>query len=295
MSAAPSMPMYWDAYLADTTHLSTEEHGAYLLLLAAMWRRNGSIPDADRDNARIVGLTPAKWRKFKVRIAPLLAFEDGTITQKNLQKIWKNTQEKISKNRANGSKGGRPKSNKNNETAKPNGYVSDNPNESIPEPEPKEIDKSISSAREEKSDQDCFEEAWKAYQSCKLKASAQKKKPAKDAWRAASGRCPPDQLLLAVRKAVEIRNTATGFFPALPHMHRWLQRDEWKDVLSEDGSSDGEAPPLTDDHWRSIFRTWCETGQWPTALAGPSPEAPDCRAPAEMIKTAMEWKAGRAA
>ena len=60
MSKAPSMPMYWDAYLADTTHLSTEEHGAYLLLLAAMWRRDGWVPDDDRDNARIVGLTLAK-------------------------------------------------------------------------------------------------------------------------------------------------------------------------------------------------------------------------------------------
>ena len=49
MSKAPSMPMYWDAYIADTTHLSTEEHGAYLLLLAAMWRRDGSVPDDDKD------------------------------------------------------------------------------------------------------------------------------------------------------------------------------------------------------------------------------------------------------
>ena len=136
MSKAPSMPMYWDAYLADTTHLTTEEHGAYLLLLAAMWRRNGSVPDDDRDNARILGLTPAKWRKVKARLSDFLSFKDGEITQKNLQKIWRNTQEKIEKNRANGSKGGRPKSNKNNDMSKADGSVSVNPNKSIPEPEP---------------------------------------------------------------------------------------------------------------------------------------------------------------
>lgn len=136
MSKAPSMPMYWDAYIADTTHLTTEEHGAYLLLLAAMWRRNGSVPDSDKDIARIVGLTPAKWRRTKARLADFLIIENDEITQKNLQKIWKNTQEKIAKNRANGAKGGRPVSSKNKDLAKPNGSVSVNPNKSIPEPEP---------------------------------------------------------------------------------------------------------------------------------------------------------------
>lgn len=136
MSKAPSMPMYWDAYLADTTHLTTEEHGAYMLLLGAMWRRNGWVPDDDRDNARILGLTVGKWRKIKARLSGFLIFREGEISQKKLLEIWKNTQEKIEKNRANGAKGGRPKSKKNNDLAKANGYVSDNPNETIPEPEP---------------------------------------------------------------------------------------------------------------------------------------------------------------
>lgn len=130
------MPMYWDAYLADTTHLTTEEHGAYMLLLAAMWRRNGSIPEDDSDIARILGMTKGKWAKTKARLAGFLIFENGEISQKKLQKLWKNTQEKIEKNRANGAKGGRPVSSKNNDLAKANGSVSDNPIKTIPEPEP---------------------------------------------------------------------------------------------------------------------------------------------------------------
>jgi uncharacterized protein YdaU (DUF1376 family) len=133
------MPMYWDAYLADTTHLTTEEHGAYLLLLAAMWRRNGSVPDNDKDNARILGMTLAKWRKIKARLVSTISgfhAEGGAITQEKLQKTWENTQEKINKNRANGSKGGRPKGNKNKDLDEAKGSISDNPNESIPEPEP---------------------------------------------------------------------------------------------------------------------------------------------------------------
>lgn len=139
MSKAPSMPMYWDAYLADTTHLTTEEHGAYLLLLAAMWRRDGSVPDDDKDNARIVGVTVAKWRKIKARLVATIAgieLVDGVITQEKLQKTWQKTQETIEKNKQNGAKGGRPKSKENNNLAKANGFVSDKPSETIPEPEP---------------------------------------------------------------------------------------------------------------------------------------------------------------
>lgn len=154
MSKAPAMPMYWDAYLADTTHLTTEEHGAYMLLLAAMWRRNSWVPDDDKDNARIVGVTPAKWRKIKARLVDTvsgLRIADGRITQEKLQKVWENTQENIAKNRKNGAKGGRPKSNKNNDLAKPNGFVSVNPNETIPEPYPypePDIDKEKSTKKE---------------------------------------------------------------------------------------------------------------------------------------------------
>lgn len=136
MSKAPSMPMYWDAYLADTTHFSTEEHGAYLLLLAAMWRRDGTVPDADKDNARITGLTVRKWKAFKVRLGTMIIIENGHITQQNLQKIWKKTQEKIQKNAANGSLGGKAKSNKINKLDQANATKTLKRNPTIPEPEP---------------------------------------------------------------------------------------------------------------------------------------------------------------
>ena len=139
VSKAPAMPMYWDAYLADTTHLTTEEHGAYMLLLAAMWRRNGVVPDDDKDNARILGLTPAKWRKIKARFMVTISgfvVENDTITQEKLRKTWENTQEKIDKNRKNGAKGGRATSSKTNDLSQANAANSQERKPSIPEPEP---------------------------------------------------------------------------------------------------------------------------------------------------------------
>ena len=44
MAEAPIMPFATDAYIGDTTHLTTIEHGAYLLLLFAMWRTAGGSP-----------------------------------------------------------------------------------------------------------------------------------------------------------------------------------------------------------------------------------------------------------
>lgn len=136
MSIAPAMPLFLDAYLADTTHLSTEEHGAYLLLLMAMWRRDGSVPNDDRDISRIVGMELAKWRKTKKRLLPFLTIDGGMVSQKRLSKEWEYVRKKREKNAANGSKGGRPKSNINNRLDKANGSVSDNPNESTQNPEP---------------------------------------------------------------------------------------------------------------------------------------------------------------
>ena len=74
MTARPWMPFYFGDYLADTRHLSTLEHGAYLLLIAHYWQR-GSLPDNDEQLARIAGLTPGQWRKVAENLRPL--FSDG--------------------------------------------------------------------------------------------------------------------------------------------------------------------------------------------------------------------------
>ena len=89
MSQAPYMPLFVDAYLADTTHLTAEESGAYLHLLMAMWRHGGSVPNDDRDLARIARVSPSRWPRVKARIMPLLTLNpDGRLSQKRLTKEW---------------------------------------------------------------------------------------------------------------------------------------------------------------------------------------------------------------
>ena len=64
MAEFPALPLWTDAYLADTTHLSTIEHGAYLLLLMTAWRtKECCLPDDDKLLSRYARLTAAQWRR----------------------------------------------------------------------------------------------------------------------------------------------------------------------------------------------------------------------------------------
>lgn len=60
---------YTDAYLADTRHLSTIEHGAYLLMLFHAWREpDCSLPNDDNYLARITGMDLRTFRKHRANL-----------------------------------------------------------------------------------------------------------------------------------------------------------------------------------------------------------------------------------
>ncbi len=125
MSQAPVMPIYTDAYLADTMHLTCEQHGAYLKLLIVTWRNNGNpLPDDNERLCRILGLTMKRWLKMRPVIEEFFDLSDNTWRQKKLEKVWLEVANRRETNRDNGSRGGRPKSLKENNSTKPNGSVS---------------------------------------------------------------------------------------------------------------------------------------------------------------------------
>lgn len=103
------MPLYIGDYLADTSHLTTEQHGAYLLLLMAMWKRGGDgLPDIDENLASATRLSTARWKVVRaVLIDGLLLRTDGkAVTQKRLHEELSRAG-RITKERANaGAKGG---------------------------------------------------------------------------------------------------------------------------------------------------------------------------------------------
>jgi len=82
------MPLYIGEYVADTMTFTTEQHGAYMLLLMACWKSKGTLPTDDESLVSITKLTVARWRGMRAKV--LAKFEisaDGlTMGQKRSSK-----------------------------------------------------------------------------------------------------------------------------------------------------------------------------------------------------------------
>lgn len=58
------MPLYIGDYLGDTGHLTTTQHGAYLLLMMHYWRK-GEIPDDDKQLSKITKMPFKIWIEYR--------------------------------------------------------------------------------------------------------------------------------------------------------------------------------------------------------------------------------------
>jgi uncharacterized protein YdaU (DUF1376 family) len=78
------MPLYIGDYLADTARLTTEQHGAYLLLLMDYWR-SGKLPDNDQVLAQITKMTPDAWSNAKAMLMQYFSIEQGYWVHKRVE------------------------------------------------------------------------------------------------------------------------------------------------------------------------------------------------------------------
>jgi len=68
------MPLYVGDYLRDTRHLTTLQHGAYLLLLMEYWTK-GSLPSDGKNLRRICLLSRQQWASNSQAIASMFTPE----------------------------------------------------------------------------------------------------------------------------------------------------------------------------------------------------------------------------
>jgi len=140
MSKAPIMPFYTDAYLADCHHLSTEAHGAYMLILLHTWRLGGkALPDNDKALMRIVkAKSITRWRQLRSELLPFFDITDGHWHQSKLERTWSEVVQKIEQNRDNAKQRYSPNMLKNKVTGPATAPVSQVPSINH-EPNPKPI------------------------------------------------------------------------------------------------------------------------------------------------------------
>lgn len=92
MAKLPALPIFTDAYLADTRHLTTLQHGAYFLLMMTAWRSSGcDLPDDDKLLARWSGLDIRTWKNNKNAVMGLWRLVSGRWTQGRLKDQHENS------------------------------------------------------------------------------------------------------------------------------------------------------------------------------------------------------------
>lgn len=69
--AKPRLNIHLGDYMRETQQFTTEQHGAYFLLLAECWTCGGRLPNDPARLARIARLTPYKWKKIGDEIQKL--------------------------------------------------------------------------------------------------------------------------------------------------------------------------------------------------------------------------------
>ena len=90
MADFPALPLWTDAYLADTRHLSHAEHGRYLLMLMDMWRMpEKRFPNDDAWLARKFGCAEHEVDElFRPLIREFFQSDGNWICQKRLTREW---------------------------------------------------------------------------------------------------------------------------------------------------------------------------------------------------------------
>ena len=224
--SAPFMQLYVADYLGDTRHLTTEQHGAYLLLLMTMWRSDGVIPNDDAKLARIAGLTVAKWKRIRADVLAFFTVCEGGLTQARLAAELAISEEKSEKRSQSGKAGGRAKALKDKKTGVANAMRS---SWHSPEPEP-DTDTNVSVTRAARvRPQGDFEKFWAAY------PAKIGRKAAERAWSKAKDRPPLAEVLAALETYRRTKPADREWCnPAT-----WLNQGRWADAPGETPAASG--------------------------------------------------------
>lgn len=134
MSAPPFQKFFWGSYHKHTSHLSdAREHGAYLLLIGALWNNDGKLPADDVILAGYAKVTVAEWEAMKPKLMPLFRVVRGKLTQHRVTEDLSKYEVISCKRKQAGKSGGKASGGKRSENSKANASILPTYSESEPE------------------------------------------------------------------------------------------------------------------------------------------------------------------
>lgn len=316
MSKAPSMPVFTDALIGDTTHLSIEEFGAYCMILMVTWRNNGApLPDDDSRMARICRVSVKRWSE---RLRPVLSgffdLTEGVWRQGRLEKEWNYVQKTSQVRSVVGKLGVEAKALKARQTAPANAEPEvkqtasththtqeENYTPLTPQPATLPPDggdavrdelndpiKPESKSRKTKDYPADFERFWSVWPDDHMGRKRNAGKAGTyDAWRKACRHDEPERIIRGAQGYAEnyaklrSRSSERADFVAGPVP--WLNQKRWDGFA--DHQPQAEAQPGQDDErfqWTVHLENFAKLGFWP-GNKGPKPGEPGCQAPADLV------------
>ena len=75
MAALPYLPLFPADYLADTQHLTTEQHGAYFLLLMNYWQTGKPLDNSNERLATVARLSNIRWKSVRPSLIPFFQID----------------------------------------------------------------------------------------------------------------------------------------------------------------------------------------------------------------------------
>jgi uncharacterized protein YdaU (DUF1376 family) len=97
MADLPYMQFYPAKYLADTAHLTTLEHGAYLLLIFNYWQRDKPLQDINTRLSSVARVSKTEWETVRPALEEYFDIRDGFWYHNRLESDLQGVKDKISK------------------------------------------------------------------------------------------------------------------------------------------------------------------------------------------------------
>jgi len=261
------MRLYWGDYSRKTRHLKkAAEHGAYLLLIGALWDAGGKLPADDETLADHALLTPKEWAGMKARIMPFFKVSRGMLTQTRVTEELAKFRDTSGKRKMAGKAGGSASAGKlalNPEAnAKQMPTQSESKKERTPSPQGGEVDlKRFSKALAVTADAGCgFDLMVDRIHKAQPVVEGKRRSTAPDVQRALGGALKRGGSPSAIWSAVQA-------YYALP-------------ASTKDGGqfAHGAAVVLNKDRWKEFLAPAAEAGHGNSAGPAPTFNAPAVRA-----------------